>query len=279
MDEETKRNIDPSGEAVQDQPAQENPKTDPEEQKLDEEIRGIDSEIGKMKDDGDAEPEEIEVLKQKLDDIKKKKSEPADGDSGVFDGAVRRTIIQKMMDELRALIAKFKTPTPEKKLRKLEKEYLYISAEYQNFRKRTAKEMSDARAYTKADTLHPFLTIYDYLSMAKTAAESSDNIDAVRQGLKMIIDQFFKAFDDLGVTPVDAVGKKFDPEQHEAMGQTFSDTIPEGVVAQMWNCGFKLGDRLLRPAKVVVSKGPEKTEPEASGNAGPAADNNAKEMN
>ena len=153
--------------------------------------------------------------------------------------------------------AEKKEPSIEEKFAELSARYLYLQAEYQNYRKRVAKELSDARIMAIENTLTPFLSVYDYLNMAKSAAQKSDNIESLRQGLDMIITQFFKAFEDIGVKPFDACGEKFDPARHDAVGKENSDTVPEGVVAKAWNCGFTLGDRLLRPARVVVSSGPQ----------------------
>ncbi len=158
--------------------------------------------------------------------------------------------------------AEKKEPTIEEKFADLAQKYLYLQAEYQNYRKRVAKDIADTRALSAADTLTPFLTVFDYLSMADNAAVKSDNIDSIRQGLKMIIDQFFKVFDEIGVTPLESVNQKFDPQLHDAVAKEPSETVPEGTIIREWNRGFKLGDRLLRPARVVVSSGAPKAEEE-----------------
>ncbi len=142
--------------------------------------------------------------------------------------------------------------------------YLYLQAEYQNYRKRVAKDLADARAYATADTLGPFLTVFDYLAMAENAADKSDNLDALKQGLKMIIAEYRKAFDELGVKPLEAAGAKFDPELHEAVAHEPSDCVPEGLISKVWSSGYKIGDRLLRPARVVVSAGPAAEESPAA---------------
>ena len=67
---------------------------------------------------------------------------------------------------------------------------IYLQADYQNYRKRVAKDVSDARVYGAANALEPFITVYDYLQMARQAAEKSDKIDQIRQGLSMILDQY-----------------------------------------------------------------------------------------
>jgi len=152
----------------------------------------------------------------------------------------------------------------EEKLREalaeLQAKYLYLQAEYQNYRKRVAKDIADARSYAYADALGPFMTVFDFLAMADTAAVQSDNIESIRQGLKMIIAEFNKAFDTLGVKPLETVGKTFDPALHEAVAHETSETVPEGVIVKQWSNGFKMGEKLLRPARVVVSDGAPKPE-------------------
>jgi molecular chaperone GrpE len=80
-------------------------------------------------------------------------------------------------------------------------------------------------------------------------------MDAIRDGLKMILTEFGKAIEELGIEKIDAVGKEFDPNLHEAMANEPSDEVEEGVVIKQWTCGYRMGDRLLRPANVVVSSG------------------------
>ena len=158
----------------------------------------------------------------------------------------------------------------QRELKEWQDKYLYLQAEYQNYRKRAVKDIADAKSYTVADTLSPFLSVYDYLTMAGVAAEQSDNLESIRMGLKMIRGEFFKAFEELGVSKLESVGKKFDPNLHEAVANEPSETVPEGDIIREWNCGFKRGEKLLRPARVVVSAGvqaPEKTSENNENNA------------
>ena len=155
--------------------------------------------------------------------------------------------------------------TPEEEMALLKEKYIYLQAEYQNYRKRMVKELADARRFAIEDTVQPFFAVYDFLSMAETAAAQSDNIEAIRQGLMMIIAQYRKAFEDLSLKPFDAKGEKFDPALHDAVAHECSEEIPEGVVSKQWNCGFKLGDKVLRPARVVVSSGAPKEKAEEEG--------------
>ena len=141
-------------------------------------------------------------------------------------------------------------------LQALKEKLMYLEADYQNYRKRVVKDLSEARLCGTAGTLEPFLTGFDFLGMAKNAAEKSDNIESIRQGLNMIIGEFHKAFDELGVKKIATVGTDFDPKYHEAAAHEPSDEVPEGKIIREWSGGFKLGERLLRPARVVVSSGP-----------------------
>ena len=101
--------------------------------------------------------------------------------------------------------------------------------------------------------------------MADTAAHQSDNLEAIRQGIAMIIGEYRKAFDDLGVTKLDSVGAPFDPAWQEAAAQEPSETVPEGSVIREWSPAYRMGETLLRPAKVVVSTGAPAAEAEAEG--------------
>lgn len=142
---------------------------------------------------------------------------------------------------------------------------IYLQADYQNYRKRVAKDVSDARIYGAANALEPFITVYDYLIMARQAAETSDKVEQIRQGLSMILDQYMKAFEESGVSRIETVGKPFDPTFQEAVSHEPSADVPEGIVLKEWSGGYRFGERLLRPAKVAVSSGPAKKPDDAAG--------------
>lgn len=148
-------------------------------------------------------------------------------------------------------------------LEELQAKFLYLQAEYQNFRKRSARDISDTRSRTVADTVMPFLGIADFLTMAQSAAEKSDNLEAIKQGLLMIIAQFDKTLEELDIKKFSGVGAQFDPAIHDAVGKESSDSVPEGTVIREWNCGYRIGEKLLRPARVMVSSGPAAAEEES----------------
>ena len=151
--------------------------------------------------------------------------------------------------------AVLKAEVAELKDRLLRKE-----ADYQNYRKRMAREVSDARRIGLVETITPFLQVFDLFEMAMKAVDKSDNVAALKQGLEMILAQYGKTIDELGVQKFDAVGETFDPMWHDAVAYENNEETAEGVIIKQWNCGYKMGDRLLRPARVIVSSGPVKAE-------------------
>lgn len=157
--------------------------------------------------------------------------------------------------------------TPEEKVEKLEKALLEMEdkrlrllAEMENQRKRAVKDMEAVRYNTMTDTLHPFFQVFDHFSMAVAATETTTNMQSLLEGMKMIRAEFDRAFSELGIERIDATGKDFDPNTQEAMSQEASETVPAGKVIRQWSFGYKMGDRLLKPANVVVSSGPAEKE-------------------
>lgn len=142
----------------------------------------------------------------------------------------------------------------EKQLEEQKSRNLLLQADFQNYRKRVSKELGAARVQGLYETINPFIQVFDYFQLATKAAEESDNLDAIRTGMNMIANEYQKALDELGITKINAVGETFDPEIHEAVAHEASE-LPEGTVIKAWSSGYRLGERLLRPAKVVVSSG------------------------
>ncbi|MEA4862064.1 MAG: nucleotide exchange factor GrpE [Victivallaceae bacterium] len=148
----------------------------------------------------------------------------------------------------------------KKELDELNDKYLRLMADYQNYRKHVAKDLQSARVNAVEDTVFPFLQLFDHLSLAVKAAGETKNVDSIVKGLQLIDAQYQKALDELNICRFDAVNAKFDPCLHEAMADEPSDTVPEGSVVRQWCCGYKMGEKLLRPARVVVSGGKAKKE-------------------
>ena len=152
--------------------------------------------------------------------------------------------------------AKPAEPTAEDQLAEMKDRYLRLRAEFDNYRKRMAREALEVRENAKCQTVGEMLDVYDLFLLAMEHASKADDMNAIREGLKMIFNSFKHTFDNLGVTMMDVVGKDFNPKFHEAVSQEPSNDVPEGKVIRKWKNGFMMGERLLRPATVVVSSGP-----------------------
>ena len=126
---------------------------------------------------------------------------------------------------------------------------------YDNFRKRSQREKTEARQFANQQLLEKQLPILDNFEMALAAAKDAD--PAIRDGVQMIYDQFLSVLKDAGVEAIEAEGAPFDPNLHDAISQQETTEVEEGAVVQQVQRGYKLNDRLVRPARVVVAKTPE----------------------
>ena len=144
----------------------------------------------------------------------------------------------------------------KKELEKLEAEkaeqndkYLRLAAEYDNFRRRSAKERENIYADAYADALSVFLPVIDNL---ERAVQYSDG-ENVTKGVEMTLKGVMDALERLGITEIEAQGKEFDPELHNAVMHVEDETLGEGVVAEVLQKGYRKGDRILRYAMVKVA--------------------------
>ena len=128
--------------------------------------------------------------------------------------------------------------------------YLRLAAEYDNYRKRTAKEKEGLYSAAKADTAKPFLDVYD--NLLRGAAQYPEG-DPNRQGLDMICKQFVEVLAKLGVTEIEALGKPFDPELHNAVMHVDDASLGENIIAEEFQKGFKLGEKVIRFSVVKVA--------------------------
>ena len=153
-----------------------------------------------------------------------------------------------------------KEPTVEELLAQETDKLLRLRADFDNYRKRMAREADEIRERSKIIVVSDFLPVYDFFRMAMDHASHTDDINALKQGMQMIMNEFSRAFEELGVKEIDAVGKAFDPKLHDAVKSEASEKVPEGMVISQWKAGYTLGERLIRPSSVVVSSGPAKQE-------------------
>ena len=135
---------------------------------------------------------------------------------------------------------------------------LRVTADFENFKKRAARERTEAAQFANSALLQKLLPVLDNFEMAQTAAQSAqgDKLASLQTGIAMIQQQLKGALAESGLEELDASGKPFDPTFHEAVSQQESDKVPEGQVLQQIRKGYKFRERLLRPSAVIVAKKP-----------------------
>ena len=145
-------------------------------------------------------------------------------------------------------------PTAEEKLtaelNETKDKLLRVMAEYDNFRKRSQKEKEMAYGDTKASTIAEFLPVYDNF-MRAMSAEATD-LDSFKKGIEMIFNQYGETFKKLGVESFGEKGEAFDPNIHNAVMHGEDDELPENSISDVFSTGYKMGDRVIRPAIVKV---------------------------
>jgi molecular chaperone GrpE len=135
---------------------------------------------------------------------------------------------------------------------------LRTTADFENFKKRAAREKQDAIRFANETLLQKLIPVLDNLEMALAAAQanSPETAKSLQTGVNMVFQQLKSALAEGGLEELDAAGKIFDPNLHEAVSQKETAEVPEGQVVQQLRKGYKLRERLLRPASVIVSKAP-----------------------
>ncbi len=128
--------------------------------------------------------------------------------------------------------------------------YLRVLAEYDNFRKRSARERESIYADVRADTLTKFLPVYDDLERA-LAQETGD--EAYRKGVELIMAKFSQVLEDFGVKPIEALGQTFDPALHHAVMHEEDESRGEGEITQEFQRGFIMGDKVIRFSMVKTA--------------------------
>jgi molecular chaperone GrpE len=138
----------------------------------------------------------------------------------------------------------------EQALAEKEKQYQYLAAEYDNFRRRSTKEKSDAYANAKADAALAFLPVFDNLQRAlATPCEDS----AYVKGVEMTMNQLRQVLEKLGIQEIEALGQSFDPNLHNAVMHVEDDSVGESTVVEVFQSGFRMGEKVIRFAMVKVA--------------------------
>lgn len=133
---------------------------------------------------------------------------------------------------------------------------LRSQADFENYKKRSAREKEDATKYANTALLERLLPIIDNFELGLEAARGADENSAIFSGMSMVLKQLNDFLSQHGVQSIDAPGHPFDPNLHEAIAHEASDDVPENTVIRQTRRGYRMKDRLLRPSSVVVSRGP-----------------------
>jgi molecular chaperone GrpE len=197
----------------------------------------------------------LETIEDAADDDRVDESVAESGGDTVGDEmtSVSKQAVIELMQELReksesiVRLSEERSDLYDKLLRK--------QAEFENFRKRGEREMQEAYVRARADLLTDLLPVLDNFDLAVQHADTT-NPDAVREGVHLIHKQLFDSLFRLGLEPIEADGQPFDPELHEAVATEPTDEAPDHTVLIVLQRGYRLGDRMLRPARVKVAVTP-----------------------
>lgn len=138
---------------------------------------------------------------------------------------------------------------------------LRMQADFDNFRKRLQRERDDSVRYANESLIESLLPVVDNFELGLQAAETASDAKTIALGMQMVKAQLQRFLSEAGVEEINAAGAAFDPHLHEAIAQELSADKPEGTILSQRRKGYKLRDRLLRPAAVVVAAAPEAATP------------------
>ncbi len=155
-------------------------------------------------------------------------------------------------NSLKEMEAKFEAKEEEAK--ETYDRLLRVSADFENYKKRSSREMEEFRKYANQSLLKEMLSVVDNLELAISSSKEDKNADKnLIDGLNLTLNEILRVFEKFNVKPIEAQGKAFDPAYHEAVMREETDDYPENTVISEFQKGYLIHDRLLRPAMVVVA--------------------------
>src|SRR5262245_42159736 len=200
---------------------------------------------------GEERPHEVEMVAEERDQwANDQRASAGDLDEGeLSDDEAEPDPVAQLQAQIDTLVAD-KASLYDQLLRR--------QAEFENYRKRVERERGKLYQQGRDDVLLQFLPVVDNFERALSSLEESEgDAEALRHGVELIHKQFKDALSKLGLEPVEAVGQTFDPHVHEAVTTEATDRHKENTVIEEFQRGYKIGDRLLRPAKVKVASSPD----------------------
>lgn len=202
----------------------------------------------------DASSELEQALREAAEAIDARAAERAAAAGGGA-GSADKMLLEALSTELQSLKEKFEEVCREKD--ELQDRHLRLQAEFENFRRRGLKERQEAHNYGHQNLVKDLLPTVDNLERAIAAVSEGsggEDLQALLQGIELVQRELLGVLGKHGVSKIEAAGKPFDPAVHEAMSQVVDDNVPTGTVVQVLEEGYQLRDRMLRPARVIVSK-------------------------
>lgn len=160
---------------------------------------------------------------------------------------------QTVVSDIAALQASL--AAAEEKERVAQDKYLRLHAEFDNYRRRTAREQLELIETANGKLLEKLSEVQDNFERAFAEENKTGNLEAFEKGMQLIHEQFRRVLGDAGLEQIDPIGQEFDPNHHEAFLKQPSESIPEGHVIQVFQKGYRIKNKLLKTAKVVVSAG------------------------
>jgi len=145
----------------------------------------------------------------------------------------------------------------EEVIKSLQEKMLYFQAEFENYKKLKIKEKQDTLKFGNEVLVKELLPVLDNLEMALDHTEKTEDYKGIYEGVKMTLNEFLKVLEKAGVTRIEAAGKKFDPNLHEAFYQEEKEDMEPDTVISEFQKGYLLNNRLVRPSRVIISKKPE----------------------
>ncbi len=190
-----------------------------------------------------------DMSEEKLEDVEKEASEPCediDSDKDLKNDKKKSKKLEKELEELKQQLKK-----AEEEIKEKESKYLTMLAEYDNFRRRSAKEKESTYSDAYADALMQILPVIDNLERA--ALYGGGNPENLAKGLEMTLRSFTETMEKMGVKEIESLGKTFDPNLHNAVMHTEDETLGEAEICEVLQKGYTLGDKVLRYAMVKVA--------------------------
>jgi molecular chaperone GrpE len=150
----------------------------------------------------------------------------------------------------------------KQEVEKLKNDMLYMQADFENYKKRMVKERSDIIKYGSENLIRAVLDLMDNFERAISIEIKPENLKSFADGIQMIAVEFKNVLNRFGVSEIPALGQKFDPSQHEAVGSEPTNDFTPGSVSKVFTKPYKLHDRVVRPGRVIVAEVPKKNTPD-----------------